>query len=135
LLAAESAWYRGRKLRVACRSIVFVLLASVFLSATPASAQDLGNCQSSRQWTLERLGENHIKLTGQVEIQCGTESMSADQAEMFTDTNTVIATGSVVFTSGYTSELSDETLARQKLRFLAKPYSPAEMLRVIAETL
>jgi LPS-assembly protein len=100
LLAAESAWYRGRKLRRACRSIVFVLLACGALFVTPARAQDLGNCQSSRQWTWERLGENHIKLTGQVEIQCGTESMSADQVDLFTDTNTVIATGSVVFTSG-----------------------------------
>ena len=100
LLAAESAWYRGRKLRRACRSIVFVLLACGALFVTPARAQDLGNCQSSRQWTWERLGEYHIKLTGQVEIQCGTESMSADQVELFTDTNNVIAIGSVVFTSG-----------------------------------
>ena len=100
LLAAESAWYRGRKLRRACRSIVFVLLACGSLFVTPARAQNLGNCQSSRQWTLERLGENHIRLTGQVEIQCGTESMSADQVDLFTDTHTVIATGSVVFTSG-----------------------------------
>ena len=87
LLAAESAWYRGRKLRRACRSIVFVLLACGALFVTPARAQDLGNCQSSRQWTWERLGEYHIKLTGQVEIQCGTESMSADQVELFTDTH------------------------------------------------
>ena len=100
LLAAESAWYRGRTLRLACRSIVFVLLACGALFVTPARAQDLGNCQSSRQWTWERLGEYHIKLTGQVEIQCGTESMSADQVELFTDTNNVIAIGSVVFTSG-----------------------------------
>jgi CheY-like chemotaxis protein len=44
-------------------------------------------------------------------------------------------TARVVFTSGYTNELSDETLAREKLQFLAKPYSPPEMLRVIAEAL
>jgi hypothetical protein len=35
-----------------------------------------------------------------VEIDCGNESMSADQVEIFQDTNVMIATGNVVFTSG-----------------------------------
>ena len=35
-----------------------------------------------------------------MEIDCGNESMSADQVEIFQDTNVMIATGNVVFTSG-----------------------------------
>ena len=35
-----------------------------------------------------------------MEIDCGNESMSADQVEIFQDTNMMIATGNVVFTSG-----------------------------------
>ena len=35
-----------------------------------------------------------------MEIDCGNESLSADQVEIFQDTNVMIATGNVVFTSG-----------------------------------
>src|SRR5262249_40847825 len=66
----------------------------------PASAQQFGSCKASKQWLLEQIEKNHIKLTGQVEIDCGNESMSADQVEIFQDTNVMIATGNVVFTSG-----------------------------------
>src|SRR5262249_51888147 len=46
---------------------------------------------------------------GQVEIQCGTESMSADQVEYFEDQDLMIATGSVVFTTG-TSRIAADRL-------------------------
>ena len=69
-------------------------------TARTASAQQTGNCKATKQWQLEQVEKDHIKLTGQVEIDCGNESMSADQVEIFQDTNMMIATGNVVFTSG-----------------------------------
>ncbi len=69
------------------------------LGAAPALAQ-VGGCQRNRSWTTERLGKDHLKLTGQVEIDCGDQSFAADEVELFTDTHKLIATGNVVFTSG-----------------------------------
>ncbi len=60
----------------------------------------MGGCQRNRSWTTERLGKDHLKLTGQVEIECGEQSFAADEVELFTDTHKLIATGNVVFTSG-----------------------------------
>ena len=77
------------------------MLATLFVAmARSASAQQTGNCKATKQWQLEQVEKDHIKLTGQVEIDCGNESMSADQVEIFQDTNVMIATGNVVFTSG-----------------------------------
>jgi LPS-assembly protein len=114
----EAAWYRGEKLRVSRlpallpalsnlltmrlasgRSVLLWFGAIVLVGAMPAAAQQLANCKASKQWTLERIGD-HWRVTGQVEMDCGNESMSADQADLFTDTNIMIATGNVVFTSG-----------------------------------
>ena len=99
----EAAWYRGRKLRVprlpalpACfdsstmRSAVPLLLDS---DAGHAGRGDgaHGVCAADGQLqgdqavdSSSRSSKDHIKLTGQVEIDCGNESMSADQVEIFT---------------------------------------------------
>ncbi len=69
------------------------------LGAAPAWAQ-VGDCQRNRSWTTERLGKDHFKLIGQVEIECGEQSFAADEVELFTDTHKLIAIGNVVFTSG-----------------------------------
>ena len=68
--------------------------------AAPAGAQELGDCQRSTQWTIDRLGKDHVKLVGQVEIDCGDQSFAASEVELFTDTHRLVATGDVVFTSG-----------------------------------
>ena len=78
-------------------------------TARTASAQQTGTCKATKQWQLEQVEKDHIKLTGQVEIDCGNESMSADQVEIFQDTNVMIATGNVVFTSG-TSRIAADRL-------------------------
>jgi lipopolysaccharide export system protein LptA len=77
-----------------------MLATLIVATARTASAQQTGNCKATKQWQLEQVEKDHIKLTGQVEIDCGNESMSADQVEIFQDTNVMIATGNVVFTSG-----------------------------------
>ena len=82
---------------------LFVLVCScavaLALGATPAQAQ-VGDCQRTTQWTIDRVGKDHVKLVGQVEIDCGDQSFAADEVELFTDTHRLIATGNVVFTSG-----------------------------------
>ena len=65
-----------------------------------AAAQDLGDCQRSKQWTIHKLGADHVKLVGQVEIECGEQSFAADEVEIFTDTHKLLASGNVVFTTG-----------------------------------
>ncbi len=77
------------------------LAALLLLAVSPANAQmDLGDCQRSKQWTIEKLGADHVKLVGQVEIECGEQSFAADEVEIFTDTHKLLASGNVVFTTG-----------------------------------
>ncbi len=54
---------------------------------------------SSRQMQMERVSETHWKLTGLVEVECERVKFFADAIEMFTDTNRLVATGNVVFSS------------------------------------
>ncbi len=84
------------------RTLPVVLAAAVAFVFVPgsAAAQGIGDCQRTTQWTIDRVDANHIKLIGQVEIDCGDQSFAADQVELFTDTHRLIATGNVVFTSG-----------------------------------
>jgi LPS-assembly protein len=73
---------------------------SVALAPRPAAAQALGSCKTSKQWTIDSLTKDHWKLIGQVEVNCGDQTFSADEIEGFNDTHRMIATGNVVFTSG-----------------------------------
>lgn len=56
--------------------------------------------------TIERIGPDHLKLTGlpseglPVEIRCGQETFFADAIEIRSDLDQLIASGNVVFTSG-----------------------------------
>ena len=79
---------------------ILVVLCLVFCGAPPAAAQELAGCKAhtSRQWTMERLGTEHWKLVGQVEVTCGDETFFADEIELFTDQDRLVATGNVVFT-------------------------------------
>jgi LPS-assembly protein len=113
----ETAWYRDQTktvcllpARPACLLDLLTMLRVfhgcwllVALCATlapPAAAQDLGNCKTSKQWTIDSLTKDHWKLIGQVEVNCGDQTFSADEIEGFNDTHRMIATGNVVFTSG-----------------------------------
>ena len=81
-------------------ALLSLILAAWFAAAPPLAAQDLGNCKTSKQWTLDRITKDHWKLIGQVEINCNDQSFSADEVEGFNDTHQIIATGNVVFTQG-----------------------------------
>lgn len=51
---------------------------------------------SSKQWRYERVGEHHWKLTGDVELESGDTKFYADQVEIFTDQDKMVASGNVV---------------------------------------
>lgn len=75
-------------------------LICIALAPVRAGAQELAGCQTSTQWVIDRIAKNHIKLVGQVQVNCGEETFFADEIEMFTDEDRMIGTGNVVFTSG-----------------------------------
>jgi LPS-assembly protein len=77
-----------------------VLLALAIAGASPALAQQETGFDTSKQWKIDHLGKNHVKLTGAVEAQRGDMTFFADEIEVWTDTNRVVATGNVVFAQG-----------------------------------
>jgi len=81
------------------RLITLVVCCGTFL-ASPVFAQLPAGFTMSRQWTIERLAENHWKLVGAVEIEKDDMKFYADEVEIFSDTGALIAIGNVVYTSG-----------------------------------
>ncbi len=51
----------------------------------------------SRQWRIERIDANHIRLVGQVEVERDKLKFFADQVDIYSDTNLMVAEGNVVF--------------------------------------
>jgi LPS-assembly protein len=76
------------------------LVAAVLLCAGSARAQQQTGFDTSKQFKIEQLGKDHVKLTGAVEAQRGDMKFFADEIESWTDTNRVVATGNVVFSQG-----------------------------------
>ncbi len=52
---------------------------------------------TTKQWKIEKLEENHWKLTGQVEAWRGDLEVFADEIETFTDTHRALLRGNVTF--------------------------------------
>ena len=91
------------------------LVSLVCLSAAPVRAQvpapapgaipvpntPFSLINNSTQWKLEVISADHIRLTGQVEIESGTQmKFFADEIDIFTDPNLrLVASGNVVFTN------------------------------------
>jgi LPS-assembly protein len=85
-------------------SCVVCLLAAMTAWAQPAPAapaRTLLDLLNSGQWKLERVSATHWRLTGDVEWAPPESELkfSADQIEIFTDTNRLTASGNVVFTN------------------------------------
>ncbi len=70
------------------------------LLASPVAAQLPPGFTLSKQWTIERLGENHWKLIGAVEVEKDDVKFFADEIEIFTDTDDLTGRGNVVYTAG-----------------------------------
>jgi LPS-assembly protein len=69
-------------------------------AAGPAPQRTLIDLLNAGQWRLEQLSADHWRLTGDVEIEPSPGlTFSADQVELFVDSNTLVASGNVVFTN------------------------------------
>lgn len=103
------------------RSLVLLCVCALLASAPAAAAQDavpaqpasppqapaassfplegISGCSGfkSAQWHLELVTSTHWKLTGQVEIECQQVKFFADEIDLFSDTNRLVARGNVVF--------------------------------------
>ncbi len=68
-------------------------------SPMPVSASFCAPGFTSNQWRLEGVTATHWRLTGQVEVECDRLKFFADEVELFTDTDRLVASGNVVFTN------------------------------------
>ncbi len=83
------------------RSLVILIWSVVCVAVipSPAGAQFAGLPFDSTQFTLEVLTENHLRLTGEVELEGpdGAWQFYADQVDVFTDESLFVAVGNVVY--------------------------------------
>jgi LPS-assembly protein len=70
-----------------------VLMISLPLAAAAQGVPGFDNAISERQ---VRIGDNHFRLTGQVELKRADLELYANEVEIFTDTDRAVATGNVV---------------------------------------
>ena len=92
-------------------------LAAFALAASPALAQQipppilpaLAGCTTNLQAHIERVGENHWKLAGDVECAQSNLKISADEMEIFTDKDLLTAKGNVTLTTA-TERISADSL-------------------------
>jgi len=69
-------------------------------AAAPAGDPFFGACTRSTQWQFEQVAANHLRLTGQVQIDCPQMSFFADVIDIFTEPELrLVASGNVVFTN------------------------------------
>src|SRR5439155_2929262 len=57
----------------------------------PAPAPLLGMFKKATQWRLEQISPNHLRLTGQVEIEGDGVKFFADAVDLYTDQNRLVA--------------------------------------------
>ena len=83
--------------RVLLRTFCALALVLIPVSARAQMAVAGWDLSSERQ---ERIGENHLRLSGSVEIKQGNTSLFADVVELFSNEDRAVATGNVVFVQG-----------------------------------
>jgi len=74
--------------------------AQIPLPGVPGVAQDpfFGTCTRTTQWQFERVSSTHLRLTGQVQIECPQMSFFADAIDIYTEPELrLVASGNVVF--------------------------------------
>ena len=83
---------------------IAILLALVLVGfSTSAAAQALEGCGTKWEQLSSgfvRMGEQHYRRTGDVEVTCEDMKFFADELDMYPDKNLLVARGNVVFTSG-----------------------------------
>src|SRR5262245_47334563 len=97
-----------RTLLLLCLSLVCASSPAAAQAPVPAPAPGVPfqapagvNCTGYRadQWRIERVTATHLRLTGQVEVECQTYKFFADEIDVYTDTDRLVAKGNVVFTN------------------------------------
>ena len=74
-----------------------------------------GACTRTTQWQFDQLAPNHLRLTGQVQIECPQMEFFADVIDIFTEPELrLVATGNVVFTN------PEGRLAAERVEFNVK---------------
>ena len=74
--------------------------AQIPLPGAPGVAQDpfFGTCTRTTQWQFERVSSTHLRLTGQVQVECPQMSFFADAIDIYTEPELrLVASGNVVF--------------------------------------
>ena len=129
LMAVAGRWYAAcdslprRGSRLVLRQIPSLmrtgfraLLAAVLVLATmvPAIAQTIPGFTVSKQFKLERIGDDHWRMTGQVETERDDQKFFADVVDYFITEDRIEASGNVVYVS------KDARVAADRLQFNAK---------------
>ena len=71
-----------------------------------------GTCTRSTQWQFEQVSTDHLRLTGQVQVECPDMGFFADVIDMYTQPELrIVATGNVVFTN------PDGRIAAERVEF------------------
>ena len=80
-------------------AVVLATLLAVEIGMSPSASAQLfpGLPFDSRQFTFEVLADNHLRLTGEVELEGEGWEFYADQVDLFTDENLLDAVGNVVY--------------------------------------
>jgi LPS-assembly protein len=69
-------------------------------AAAPVDDPFFGTCTRSTQWQFEQVAAGHLRLTGQVQMECPQMSFFADVIDIFTEPELrLVASGNVVFTN------------------------------------
>lgn len=71
--------------------------ASPAAGTAESSGPLLGTFNRHASWKFEQVSANHFRWTGQVELEGTQVKFFADEIELFTDTNRLVASGNVVF--------------------------------------
>jgi len=77
-------------------------LAQAPAAGTTPGADDpfLGTCTRTTQWQFEQVAASHLRLTGQVQVECPAMSFFADVIDIFTEPELrLVASGNVVFSN------------------------------------
>ena len=90
-------------------------LCAALLAVAPAlAAAQVPGLSTSKQFKLERLGEDHWRATGEVEMEKDDLRFFADIVDYFPEESRLIASGNVVFVS------RDSRIAAERMEFNTK---------------
>ena len=90
----------GHHFGMLSRSFRIVLCSLLIVSAAETARGQQPSIDNTISQRQERLGEKHVKLIGAVEIERGDTKVYADEAELWTDEDRVVATGNVLLQQG-----------------------------------